>query len=80
MMSRDGNADELPYLLATELPSITNALLGLGVAAAFAIETERQGAERNIVVLRPVALPASFKQVFQDWAEGRVNFVEFLDG
>ena len=25
-------------------------------------------------------IPAQFKELFKDWAEGRIDFVEFVDG
>jgi NACHT domain len=52
-------------------------LSGLGVAAISAIAIELSGAPRKIAF--KLSVPAQFRQVFLDWAEGRADFVESID-
>jgi hypothetical protein len=54
---------------------------GLGVAAAIALGCELSSLRplRRTYGLSEIPMPARFKELFQDWAGGRVDFVEIID-
>jgi hypothetical protein len=54
---------------------------GLGVAAAIALGCELSNLRslRRTYGLSEIPMPARFKELFQDWAAGLVDFVEILD-
>jgi len=56
----------------------------LGVTAILCLLVELgqlSARDRSYYVALPgLAIPADFREIFRDWAAGRVNFVEFVDG
>jgi NACHT domain len=56
-------------------------LSGLGSAAAYAVNAEFRGLERESMgrVIQRLPMPSQFRQLFRDWTEGRADLVEFTD-
>jgi len=56
-------------------------LSGLGSAAAYAVNAEFRGLERTSMgpAILKLPMPSQFRQLFRDWADGRVNLVELRD-
>jgi hypothetical protein len=61
------------------VPSLSHPLTSLGYAAIVAMwnEISHQGFRNRPEITLP--MPEGFHEIFQDWSEGRINFVEFGD-
>ena len=69
--------------LAAARPGDTASYLdvyaGLGMAAIYAVQREIIRDFDSRIDLTGIPMPASFKKLFQDWADRKVSFVELAE-
>jgi len=71
--------------IANRIDELTTANLdsfsSLGAAASYAVNAEFRGLERAPLglAIQKLSVPSQFRQLFRDWAAGKVNLVELRD-
>ena len=79
-----GSPDHFNHI-TNRIDELTSAKLdefsSLGAGAAYAVNAEFRGLERKSIglVIERFPLPAQFRQLFRDWANGNVNLIELRD-